>query len=117
MGDGSRAMSASSTASTSSKLSSSASRLARVRSSASVCGPRSISTQSTAVCRATSPIVSLMSCRYFVTREPDCCTARTSDRRRSESIAPATVASSYCTIGSRFEDWLHAFVSALSDSG
>ena len=64
-----------------------------------------------------TPSVSFTRWRYFVTREPLCCMARTSDRLRSDSTAWATVFSSYSTTGSRFDDWLQAFVSALSDSG
>jgi hypothetical protein len=88
-----------------------------VRSSAAVCGPRSISTASSASSAGTSPSASSKSWRNFAARLPGPLASRVQPRRPSRSSAWRIVGSSYSTTGSRFVDWLHASRSAFSESG
>ena len=92
-------------------------RSVRCFSSPGVCGPRSSSTPSIANSRHRSRSVSSTTCRCFTTRWPVARTRRDRSFSRSDSSVRSTVASLYCTTGSRLVDWLHALISAFTDNG
>ena len=92
-------------------------RSVRCFSSPGVCAPRSNSTPSSVDSGRWRPSASSATWRCLITRWPVAFTRRVSSLARSESSAASTTASVYCTMGSRFVDWLQAITTALSDSG
>ncbi len=102
---------------TSSSTSKRCMRSARPRSSPGVCGPRSSSTQRTAISGRVKLNTSCNLCSYLVTRLS---APRAGPARRCccrPSSASRTASSFNCITGSRFVFWLQAFTSAFSDRG